>query len=115
MNWLQKISQTGFLDTQPFGQTYRMWDDIEKERQGRAKLAQEKATTLAIKNGHDLKPFSAINTSQCKKCGREVTIYNTNSRSGTRFLGRALMQECDDTQWDTSNDIWEYRHNSYQN
>lgn len=114
MNWLQKIA-TPYLDTQLFGQTYRKWEDIEKERTERAKVAQEHASKIATKNGHTLKPFSNINSAQCQKCGREVAIYNTNSRSGATYKGRALSQKCDNTQYDTSNDIWEYRHNSYQN
>ena len=110
-NWLQKLSQTGYMDTQLFGEhsSYEKWDDIEKRRDIKRDAAREEAFKKATDNGHNMKGWSNINTTQCKHCGREVSLYNIYSRSNTTIEGRAINQKCDNDIYDTSNDSWEYR------
>ncbi len=114
MNWLQKLSYspTGYLDTQLLGNMLKRWEDIEGPRDEKREACRIEAAKIAMDNGHDLKPWSAINSTTCNKCGREIHLYNILSRSSSRMRGRALEQKCDDTSHDTSNDVWEYRMNA---
>ena len=108
MNWLEKMAQTGYLDTQLFGkhQQLKNWNDITAEREQKRQVSYKQAEKTAEENGHTLKPWSSLNNTQCKKCGREVNIYNILSRSDTCFKGRALTQKCDDNIYDSSGVVW---------
>ena len=111
-NWLQKLSQTGYMDTQLFGEfgSYEKWDDIEKRRNSKKQAAQEDASKRATENGHVLKTWTDIDTAECKKCGREVRLHNLYGRAKTLINGRAIDYKCDSDIYNTFNDNpWEYR------
>ncbi len=108
MNWLQKLASTGYLDTQPFGQTYRRWDEIKERRNALRSYWREKAEKIAKENGHTLRSWSSINGNWCDRCGREIHLHNVISRGGAQITGRALFQKCDDPIWNTAEDVVQY-------
>lgn len=70
--------------------------------------AQQKGSHIAEEYGHQLKPWSNINSSHCEKCGRQARIRNILGRDNTEFKGPAFEQECDETTLYGSRDRWHW-------
>lgn len=111
MNWLMRYA-TPYLDTQLFPNSLNNWNAIEHKRSLQRDAAHKLAEEIALAKGHELDPWSAINSTHCRKCSREININNIYSRTQPKFQGRALVDKCDDS-YNSSNDLWDYRMNAY--
>ncbi len=87
--------RSGFLVTES-PRTFRKWEYIEAERNIKRDAARIDALNIAEKkNGHQMRPWSIISSSQCNKCGMELFIRNVHSKSNTIIEGRATECKCD--------------------
>ncbi|KKM61848.1 hypothetical protein LCGC14_1527630 [marine sediment metagenome] len=105
LNWLHKIAQrSGYLYPE-LGGGWNMinWATKEKELNIRRDELRQKAASRAESLGHELKPWSNINSSYCAKCARRVQLFSVNSNAavvgsggleGGRIQGRAVYEPC---------------------
>jgi len=101
----EKKAATGYLDTQLFPSNPRLpWSVHEQQLRERRDVIQSQAKELAIKNGHDLTDFSALNnTAQCKRCGMEVHVGGFVGRGKAGMEGEALYSPCEERRyWDAT-------------
>ena len=96
MSWI-KQAQHFYLDTQVFDKPgYPNWQDKIREVNNKRDIIRQKAEKLATDQGHILFPWTCMNSSLCRKCGRTVYLHNIHGSSdGPDIDGRAVTQKCD--------------------
>ena len=87
----------------PFNNRRRKWDDIVAEKNSIRDVYRDKALKMAEKNDHEMMKWDEIGASRCRKCGREIHLYNIHTGSGpevscggTKIQGRAPYEKCDE-------------------
>lgn len=96
MNWFQKIA-TPYLDPQVHSiPGVPDWKDKIKEVHAKRDINRRQAEEKAEELGHNLSPWTLMNSSRCKKCGSVVYLHNIHGSTDAEDIsGRAWTDKCD--------------------
>ena len=101
MGWFKTAQlQLGYnihFDPQVFERPgFPSWKDKIKDINNKRNDFRQNAEKIATKNGHILFPWTCMNSTMCRKCGRTIYLHNIHGSSDVNDMeGRALTQLCD--------------------
>lgn len=99
-NWLQKAAG-------------KNWGDFIATINTKRDALRTQAEQICKDQGHIIFPWTCMNSSQCRKCGRTVYLHNIHGQtSGPDVDGRAIKERCD-VGFETPYQFSEFRQQDY--